>query len=356
MKKAYSFLIVLSLPIALLLFSYVSGSPGGKTGSPGDNGSTCTDCHAGTAQSQLSWISSTIPVEGYTAGETYQITATGTHAGVVKFGFELTSEDMMGAKTGVFTITDANRTKLANGGKSVTHKNTGVTPTGNSNSWTVDWTAPQSGSVTFYAAFNAANGNGNTSGDIIYTSSMMVSQLVLNPQITGIDPDHAPLDFSGNLTIMGEDTQWTDGVGEILFVKHDDPAMLFSASEIVIESNTLLTVSIMIPTSLTIGVYDVYVDDLVLENGFIVDQLDNIVLNELSESILLYPNPAIDYLNVNAPVGAEIMLVDMQGKQLKTITSVAEKSQFDVMTLNSGLYFITVRHEGQQSTRKWLKK
>ncbi len=355
MKKTYSFLIVLSLPIALLLFSYVSGSPGGKTGSPGDNGATCTDCHTGTAQTQMSWISSTIPVEGYTAGETYQITATGTHAGVVKFGFELTSEDLMGAKVGVFSIIDANRTKLANGGKSVTHKNTGVTPTGNSNSWTVDWTAPETGSVTFYAAFNAANGNGATSGDIIYTSSMTVNQLVLNPQIAAVDPDHAPLGFSGNLTILGEDTQWTSGVGEVRFVNQDDPAMLFSASEILVESNTLLTVSVMIPTSLSVGVYDVYVDDLVLENGFIVDQLDDILLNELSESILLYPNPAIDYLNVNAPVGAEITLVDMQGKQLKTITSVAEKSQFDVMTLKSGLYFISVRYQGRQSTQNWLK-
>jgi hypothetical protein len=45
-------------------------------------------------------------------------------------------------------------------------------------SWTVDWTAPNTdeGEITFYAAFNAANGNGGTSGDVIYKSMASYEQ------------------------------------------------------------------------------------------------------------------------------------------------------------------------------------
>ncbi len=356
MKKAYSFLIVLAMPVTLLLFSYVSGSPGGKTGSPGDNGNTCTECHGGTAQSQFMWISSTIPAEGFTPGETYQITATGTHPGVVKFGFELTAENNMGAKTGIFTITDATRTKLANGGHSVTHKSAGVTPAGNTNSWTMDWTAPEAGPVTFYAAFNAANGNGNTGGDIIYTSSLMVNELVLNPVITGVDPAHAPLAFTGDLAVMGMDTQWESGVSEVRFAFHDDPMEMFSASTIVVESNTLLTVSVTIPDNIPVGSYDVYVDDLMLANGFVVDQLDAIQNTELAEGVTIFPNPTADFLQVKAPLGSKLTLVDMQGRVLRTVNVEQETTRLNVMDFPAGYYFMNIRLDGNQATKKWLKK
>ncbi|MCF8368481.1 MAG: T9SS type A sorting domain-containing protein [Bacteroidales bacterium] len=156
--------------------NFSGGSPGGKTGSPGDGGNTCTDCHAGTATSQSGWITSTIPAEGYTPGETYTITATGVHSGVVKFGFELTAEDMSNNKTGSLIVTNPTEMQLANSNNSITHKSAGTTPSGNSKSWSFDWTAPSqgTGNVTFYGAFNAANGNGNNTGDIIYKSSLSV--------------------------------------------------------------------------------------------------------------------------------------------------------------------------------------
>lgn len=190
MKKLYNFLLILSLPLVLVLFSYHSGSPGGKTGSTGDMGNNCTDCHAGTAQSATDWISSDIPAIGFMPGETYTITATGTHTGVVRFGFELTAEDETGEKVGTFSISDATRTQLANANSSVTHTADGITPNGDSNSWTVSWTAPDPApeTVLFNAAFNAANGNGNNNGDIIYTTEMLVSQ-----QHVGL-PDNALAD------------------------------------------------------------------------------------------------------------------------------------------------------------------
>lgn len=356
MKKFYAYLLVLALPATLLLYSYVSGSPGGKTGSPGDNGATCTDCHTGTAQTQSNWITSTIPAEGYTPGQTYQITATGIHSGVVKFGFELTAEDIFGSKSGIFAVIDPNRTRLANAGKSVTHQSAGTTPTGNSNIWTVNWTAPTSGTVRFYAAFNAANGNGTTSGDVIYTSSLVVNELVLNPQITGIDPDHAPLEFEGEFSISGQDTEWNSGVSSVRFVNHDDETEFFEASSISVVSNTLLNIQLAIPGNMTLGAYDIHVDDLVLENGFIVDELDNIYIASFQSEILLYPNPASDVLSISAPEGTQVVLFDMQGKQLKSMISGQDAVRVNVSDLTSGIYFARLTQNGQVATVKWLKK
>ncbi len=166
----------------LVLFTseleYSGGSPGAKTGSPGDNGANCTQCHSGTPNTVDGWIESDIPETGYVPGETYTITVTGTHSGVSKFGFEATAEDSENAKTGTLIITDSGQTKLANGNHSVTHKSGGTAPSGNTKSWSFDWTAPDAGTgdVSFYAAFNAANGNGSTSGDVIYLSSLSVME------------------------------------------------------------------------------------------------------------------------------------------------------------------------------------
>ncbi len=164
------------------LFSWVlspGGSPGGKTGSPGDGGTTCTQCHSGTAQQASGWITSDIPATGYVPGQTYTITATATHNGAQLFGFEVTAEDDLNAKKGSWTVTNATQTKLVNGGKAVTHTASGTAPSGNSKTWSFNWTAPVAGTgqMTFWGAFNAANGNGGTSGDVIYLSRLVVSEI-----------------------------------------------------------------------------------------------------------------------------------------------------------------------------------
>ena len=179
MKTLYRYLLVLLVPFTLVFFSWPSGSPGGKTGSPGDEGETCTNCHTSFAViSETGWITTDIPAEGYTPGETYVITATGTHAGVVNFGFELTAEDNIGKKRGTLAVTDETRTKFTNDDNAVTHTNNGIAPTDDSNTWSMNWTAPDAelGEITFYAAFNAGNGADGKLGDQIYTSSLAVTQ------------------------------------------------------------------------------------------------------------------------------------------------------------------------------------
>ncbi len=178
MKKIYNLLAILAVPAILITYGYSTGSPGGKTNSPLDN-SNCTACHTSfDAEEVDDWITSDIPAEGFTQGETYMITVTGTHEGVDMMGFEITAESSFG-KVGTFEIEDTIRTQFTNGELAATHTLDGTTVDGDSNSWTVKWTAPSVGTpvVTFYAAVNAADGDGSNDNDQIYLTTMEVQEV-----------------------------------------------------------------------------------------------------------------------------------------------------------------------------------
>ena len=63
MKKIYFRLLLAPAVLALFFAGTLSsgGSPGGKTGSPGDNGTTCNQCHSGTPVNVENWITTDIP-------------------------------------------------------------------------------------------------------------------------------------------------------------------------------------------------------------------------------------------------------------------------------------------------------
>lgn len=164
-------------------FTNPNGSPNGRTGSPGDGNNTCaiSGCHTGSAvQTRAGIITSNIPVEGYTPGQKYTITAT-TNSTRQNFGFQISPQSMSGALLGVMTITNPSETKLTGAGKYITHTATAQSSTGEK-AWSFDWTAPAAGTgnVTFYGCFNYANGDGGTGGDSIVRSTLVVSEKLLS--------------------------------------------------------------------------------------------------------------------------------------------------------------------------------
>lgn len=189
MKQGTIFTII-ALAMGLLFSAgiyYTGGSPGAKSGSPGDNNQTCIACHTGTAIPINDLITSNIPHSGYVPGQTYTLEVSVAHESS-KFGFEATAERVGNQKAGTFIITNSEETKLVNNSNAVTHKSNGTLGS-SSRSWSFNWTAPAegSGSITFYAAFNATNGNSNTSGDVVYTSQILVDEAstgVSTPQVT----------------------------------------------------------------------------------------------------------------------------------------------------------------------------
>lgn len=162
------------------LHSNSQGAIAGVTGSPGDGGGTCIACHNGTNTVRNGIITSNIPAEGYTPGTTYTITATVGSPNRTVFGFEISPQNPSGTLLGSIVLTNTTETKLIGNGKYITHKLDGTTGNGGTKTWTFNWIAPNAGTgdVTFYGAFNLANGNGSTNGDSILTSSLLISERI----------------------------------------------------------------------------------------------------------------------------------------------------------------------------------
>ena len=100
------------------------------------------------------------------------------------FGFGCEALLASNANAGTLAITDAVLTKLVTPSSGAGSGRTNVVHTGTNNvgpntqPFSFHWTAPASGSgvVTFYAAGNAADGDGGTAGDYIYTTTLVVAQ------------------------------------------------------------------------------------------------------------------------------------------------------------------------------------
>ena len=201
MKKIYFFFVCILVVAASLLLdntnthSRSNGSPESASGSPSD-GVTCakSGCHAGTASAQDNMITSNIPAAGYIPGQTYTITVSITQAGISKFGFSISPQNSSGAVLGSLVITNTAQTQLKNvGHQYVTHTSGGNAGTG-SKTWSFDWIAPTvgTGAVPFYAAVNATNANGTSSGDQIYTDVYTVEEDIT----TGIQANMNDVDFA----------------------------------------------------------------------------------------------------------------------------------------------------------------
>ena len=180
----------------------------------------------------------------------------------------------MGAKTGNFTLSEPARTKLVNVNKAVSHTQAGNVPTGNSNTWTMNWTAPSTnvGQIRFYAAFNAANGNGNNSGDVIYTSNLFVDPFT-PAALLSVVPNSANQGSNPTLTITGQNTDWNGNNPAASLRNVATPAEIILANSVTVNSNTQLQVSFNIPITASAGLWDLLVDDLELSSGFTVIEI-----------------------------------------------------------------------------------
>src|SRR5262245_39446766 len=177
--------------------AYSSGPPAGYTGAPNEVPEACAECHvppdAGTGK-----ISITAP-QTYVPGQTYPITVTHTNADPtrLRWGFELTVLDTSDEKAGNLQNPDGLTQVLNNQGPGgarqyIEHTSVG-TFVGQQNgaSWTFNWTAPATdiGPVTFYAAGNQANNDGNTSGDYIYKTFVAAAPASTTPDFSiGVTP------------------------------------------------------------------------------------------------------------------------------------------------------------------------
>lgn len=158
-----------------LLMSWSANPPDGKTGAPGDG--LCTDCHSlngGTQDGSITVTGFPVTIQPATA---YILTITNSNPNGVasKGGFQMTVLNSMNQKAGTMTSPSVNSVVTPSAGREYWEHNPAQDYPGNNMiTWTVTWTSPNgppNDAITFYAAGNVANGNGNNSGDLIVTSN-----------------------------------------------------------------------------------------------------------------------------------------------------------------------------------------
>jgi hypothetical protein len=169
-----------------LAVSDSNGASMPASGDPASSGATCdqSGCHQGNAPFTppsdaivIKDATNTNTVSSYVAGTTYKVNV--KLYSITQFGgFQLTVEDAASAHKG--TLKASAGTTLKPNANYITHQ-TSAFPTGDTRTWTFDWTAPSvsSGNLTFYAAFNRADGNAGKTFDSIGKTSLILTDAAL---------------------------------------------------------------------------------------------------------------------------------------------------------------------------------
>lgn len=198
--------LTITVLFAVVFFVYLSqgrtataeqaGPPVSRTGAPGELTCAVSQCHnqfalnSGTGTLTLTGL----PAE-YVPSQEIDLTVTLTQANRATYGFELTVIDDQGRRAGDLIVTDPSRTQRRSGTvganlrEYLEHNLSGTAPNGaNQGSWNFRWRAPAQsvGRVTFYVAGNAGNGNGQPSGDFIYTINRSIQPAAAVPNVTSV--------------------------------------------------------------------------------------------------------------------------------------------------------------------------
>lgn len=164
------------------------------TGAPGDNPLACTQCHNSfPLNSGKGVLRIVFPGSSYRPGMTYRLRVELRDPDQQRWGFQLTARlarDPANEQAGdLVPPGDLTRAVCGNGSAKPCTANNQIqlimhtvagTRTGirAGADFEFDWTAPAAGSgaVSFYAAGNAANGDGTNQGDYIYTTSLVIQE------------------------------------------------------------------------------------------------------------------------------------------------------------------------------------
>lgn len=189
--KLLSITLVLAMMagLSLQLRSYSDGPPAGRTGAPGELTCNVGYCHSDNQPNPsdaISFISTSIPEDGYVPGETYDITVGIKKTGMKRFGFQWTAVSGNTSQgLGEVISVDDNQTQLSaeNEKTYIMHQ---IAPVADdSTSWNFKWKAPLSDTddAVFHMAFVASNNNGFRTGDYVVLDTLKVnSQLTTSFQ------------------------------------------------------------------------------------------------------------------------------------------------------------------------------
>ena len=184
MKKYVLILIVLVLSSVQIAFIVLhSNGVAGYTNSPGET--TCTDCHVtyplNTAGGKVAITIPNCVTGNYIPGATYTINVTVAKNGLWLFGIDLEVLDSLGSDAGTLSVINNSTTTLLNATINGHNRTNGAQYGGvyatDSCVFAFKWVAPNNnvGNINLYASGNAANGDGYTDGDYIFTTTSVIT-------------------------------------------------------------------------------------------------------------------------------------------------------------------------------------
>ncbi len=87
------------------------------------------------------------------------------------------------------------------------------------------------------------------------------------------------------------------------------------------------------------------------------DEDDNEDIEELTASLLLYPNPIYDKLIIESEVEIEkVIIFDIYGRSQQSIVNNQQSLTIDISDLNSGVYFVKIITNKYEVTKRIIKK
>ncbi|GBE29345.1 MAG TPA: T9SS type A sorting domain-containing protein [Bacteroidetes bacterium] len=208
MRLALLLLMITFVPMSLAT-AYSGAPPNGYAGDPPNN-NNCTQCHSSFPVNSGDGTLMVITQSTYEPEAGYSVAVEVTDPDAQRWGFELIALDENNNSAGTLELLQPARTQLS--GDYIKHTSAGTDPgqTG-SDQWSFNWYAPEvgTGDVTFYVAANAADNNGSTSGDRIYTSTFVMTEFVddVNDRSISMAPTEwqlanvYPNPFNGQVTI-----------------------------------------------------------------------------------------------------------------------------------------------------------
>lgn len=194
-----------ALAFLAFIFQSRSAGPAGVaglqvTGAPGNGTCANAGCHvaSGTFAPALTieLLEDGIAVDSYEPGNDYtvRVTVSNGSGNPSGFGFQATSLDAADNQSGTFTAGGGQQVVPIGGRNYWEHS-----APGNSGVFESTWTAPEAdaGTVTFYSAGLAINGNGSTSGDDTAVNTLSIEEDIDNSTFSN-QRDYATITVSPN--------------------------------------------------------------------------------------------------------------------------------------------------------------
>jgi PKD repeat protein len=217
MKKLYKHKIIILSALSVLFMAAGtalkngSGAPASYTNAPSESNCTTSGCHSSYSLNPTSsnlnnlTLTGTFTGGGYIPDSTYTLTLSYAQSGINRFGMQLTCLTRNSAAPAGTLTAGSGSSKITGTviGQTRQYLNHTSASSSGSRSWTFTWKAPANNvdTVIFYVVVNAANNDGNSTGDEIYAKTFKFGPSSLLPK--------ASITASASVICAGEQIQYT---------------------------------------------------------------------------------------------------------------------------------------------------